>query len=356
MIVYRNLKPLVLCRASVDFRIMLENDRVICRVAMPEEIPGYEYSVIFNYLYVQYNGERKRFDQLTSRRSEASFDYVEGNKTVELLMDTLSERQMIYYDGIFYGVRFPITWRGPYESPICTFATPSVHEDFGNSIVWTLGSPVGYPCSAVELLYYEKAPEDAEYICTKLFGRKYDGSRFIHTLPEGKTGNLCYYRLAYCSYPYPEAVVDDYLTYGEFTTEVFVIGGTRKYPNAPATVTSNRPAVGGYAHVTWDAAADSFNEITEYELERQINGGEWVPVYRGSSTAFRDKLTVSAAEEVVYRVRSVDTEGQVSDWRVSKVLAVVKSNIFVMSGGVLRPAAQVYIGGRGEVGAVAFVG
>ncbi|MBE6598499.1 MAG: hypothetical protein E7638_03540 [Ruminococcaceae bacterium] len=310
---------------------------------------------MYNYISVEYNGEEKSFN-VTDGVGEAEFDYIDGLNSLRLRMDEIASVNRLYYDSVYYGGFFPVTWEGPYDEPVCTVHTGSVYEDYNNRIAWSIESPVGYPCAAVELLYFEKAPGAAKFTCTSLFvGKKTDG-QFTHTVKEGMAGGQCYYRLAYCSYPYAEAPRDGNLTYGEVTTEIITIGETQKYPAAPVNLHATRPAVGGYSIVTFEGVTDPFNELLYYEIERQVNGGLWSRVYCGTSTTFHDKLTVKTAETVTYRVRSIDTEYDASEWTVSEPLSVLESNIYVMSGGTLRPAVQVYIGGQGAVGAVAFVG
>ncbi len=357
MILYKNLNTLVLYGVSVDFRVILENGMLICRLTTPEENGNGGYG--FHMLHkpkVTYNGEEKPFGMQSLYVSEAVFDYTADVKTLWLSVSDGSSAQQIHYNGLYYGRSFPVTLREHPLDVTCTFLTESVHEDYRNRIRWTLTESTGKVCAAVKLLYYEKAPNETDYTCTKLFFGRNESGRYIHALPEGTLGRQCYYRLAYCTYPSTLSKDEDYLTYEEYTSEVFTIGETKKYPAAPALISSNRPAPGGYAHVVWSNSADGFNEIVDYELERQVNGGAWVLVYRGGSTAFADKINLTSADTIAYRVRTVNPEGYMSDWKESETLSVIQSNLFVKTGGVIRPATQIYIGGHGSVGAIALVG
>ena len=57
--------------------------------------------------------------------------------------------------------------------------------------------------------------------------------------------------------------------------------------------------------VTWSAASDEDGNLTGYELERQVNGGEWAQVYKGANTSYTDDITRGWAS-VNYRVRAYD--------------------------------------------------
>lgn len=352
-ILYKTLKELRIYLTQVDFYVTLVGNTLIGRFKYPDGSSA-SLSVMYNYLKISYNGETKEFSG-SAGDVKVEFPYAEGIKSLTILCSAPAPAQKIYYDGVYYGNSFPVSWSGPAEEPVCVFAPVSIHEDYGNRLTWSFTSSVGNPCAAVELWYYEKNAEDSKYTGTKLISGKYSQTTYVHTIPAGEAGKLCYYRLGYCSYASADA--ENYLTYGETVTEVFTIGDTQKYPAAPPSITYNKPAAGGNVKVVWEKAEDSFNDISEYTLERRLGNGNWTLVYQGSSTSFMDKLSANlSAETVTYRVRSVDTEGDVSDWLYGETLAVIKSNLYVMYNGEVRPAAQVYVGGVGAVGAMAYVG
>lgn len=355
-ILYKNLKDLRIYHSSVDLYVMLEGDTLICQVKQPDDSVYAMDPFMFGYLSISYNGEKREFTEMVGS-PRVTFTYAEEVKSLTVRCSAGAPTQKIYYDDVYYGSTFPVSWAGPGEEPVCVFAPVSIHEDYGNRLTWTFTSPEGNPCAAVTLWYYEKDADDEEYTCTKLFFGKNTQNLYTHTIPVGSSGKLCYYRLAYCSYASTDGTEENFLTYGETVTEVYTIGETKKYPAAPRSISYNRPTVGGNVRSTWAAAEDAFNDITEYVLERRCGEGSWTLVYRGSSTSFTDKLSVSmSAETVTYRVQSIDTEGDVSEWLYGETLDVIKSNIYVMHNGEVRPAAQVYIGGVGSVGAVAYVG
>lgn len=77
-------------------------------------------------------------------------------------------------------------------------------------------------------------------------------------------------------------------------------------PSAPGSITVPEGVLGGVAlTVTWSAASDADGNLTGYELERQVDGGEWAQVYKGADTSYTDNIT-RGWQSVNYRVRSYD--------------------------------------------------
>lgn len=77
-------------------------------------------------------------------------------------------------------------------------------------------------------------------------------------------------------------------------------------PEAPASITVPSEVLGGGTlTVTWGAASDPDNNLTGYELERQVDGGDWTQVYKGANTSYTDNIT-RGWNSVNYRVRSYD--------------------------------------------------
>ena len=77
-------------------------------------------------------------------------------------------------------------------------------------------------------------------------------------------------------------------------------------PGAPGGITVPGEVLGGGTlTVTWSAASDVDGNLTGYELERQVNGGEWAQVYKGANTSYTDNIT-RGWTSVNYRVRAYD--------------------------------------------------
>ena len=63
-------------------------------------------------------------------------------------------------------------------------------------------------------------------------------------------------------------------------------------PGAPGGITVPENVLGGAElTVTWSAASDPDNNLTGYELERQVDGGDWAQVYKGAATSYTDNIT-----------------------------------------------------------------
>ena len=85
-------------------------------------------------------------------------------------------------------------------------------------------------------------------------------------------------------------------------------------PGAPGGITVPENVLGGAElTVTWSAASDPDNNLTGYELERQVDGGDWAQVYKGADTSYTDNIT-RGWQSVNYRVRSYDAYNATSGY------------------------------------------
>ena len=85
-------------------------------------------------------------------------------------------------------------------------------------------------------------------------------------------------------------------------------------PAAPASIQVPAEVLGGNPlTVTWSAASDPDNNLTGYELERQVDGGDWAQVYKGADTSYTDNIT-RGWQSVNYRVRSYDAYNATSGY------------------------------------------
>lgn len=74
-------------------------------------------------------------------------------------------------------------------------------------------------------------------------------------------------------------------------------------PDAPTSITVPMAVNGGASLViTWGAATDSDGNLAGYELERQVNGGNWTQIF---NLTFMDSIT-KGWNTVAYRVRAYD--------------------------------------------------
>ena len=93
-------------------------------------------------------------------------------------------------------------------------------------------------------------------------------------------------------------------------------------PSAPGSLTV--PAIvrgGSTLAISWTAASDSDGNLSGYELERQVDGGSWSQIYKGSALAYTDTIT-SGWNTVAYRVRAYDTYNSTSGYVTSDTRTV----------------------------------
>lgn len=93
-------------------------------------------------------------------------------------------------------------------------------------------------------------------------------------------------------------------------------------PSAPGSLTV--PAIvrgGSTLAISWTAASDNDGNLSGYELERQVDGGSWSQIYKGSALAYTDTIT-SGWNTVAYRVRAYDTYNSTSGYVTSDTRTV----------------------------------
>ena len=102
-------------------------------------------------------------------------------------------------------------------------------------------------------------------------------------------------------------------------------------PSAPPTITVPVSPMGGkQTTVTWAAASDVDGNLAGYELERQLDGGDWTNLYTGDGLSYVDTIpkgTLTAA----YRVRAYDSDGDKSGYTTSPTRTVVNNSPPVIS-------------------------
>lgn len=102
-------------------------------------------------------------------------------------------------------------------------------------------------------------------------------------------------------------------------------------PGAPGSLTV--PAVvrgGSNLAISWTAASDSDGNLSGYELERQVDGGSWTQIYKGSALAYTDTIT-AGWNTVAYRVRSYDSYNATSTYVTSETRTVDNNAIPVIT-------------------------
>ena len=102
-------------------------------------------------------------------------------------------------------------------------------------------------------------------------------------------------------------------------------------PSAPGGLTV--PAIvrgGSTLAISWTAASDSDGNLSGYELERQVDGGGWSQIYKGSALAYTDTIT-AGWNTVAYRVRSYDSYNATSTYVTSETRTVDNNAIPVIT-------------------------
>lgn len=93
-------------------------------------------------------------------------------------------------------------------------------------------------------------------------------------------------------------------------------------PGAPPSITVPNTVTGGeQLLVSWTKATDSDDNLSGYELERQVDGNGWANIYTGPNLSFTDSI-VKGWGTVTYRVRAYDMLNARSDYTTSPVRTV----------------------------------
>lgn len=122
-------------------------------------------------------------------------------------------------------------------------------------------------------------------------------------------------------------------------------------PDAPSSITVPDEVLGGTSlTVTWGTASDLNDNLTGYELERQVDGGEWTQVYKGEATSYTDAITRGWLT-VAYRVRAYDSYGATSDYTTGTAREVNNNRAPAI---VCTPASGSDLGVKGEGFTIAY--
>lgn len=87
----------------------------------------------------------------------------------------------------------------------------------------------------------------------------------------------------------------------------------------PATINSQEDFT-----VTWGASTDPDGNLSGYQLGRSTDGGAYTQVYQGAALSYTDNLPYGT-QNVAYRVRAYDTEGEYSGYRTSSSKTVINN-------------------------------
>lgn len=103
------------------------------------------------------------------------------------------------------------------------------------------------------------------------------------------------------------------------SSQITVVNNTA--PSAPPAITVPTDVKGGGSLViTWSAATDAENNISTYELQRQVDGGSWSTINNKNVLTYTDTIT-KGWTSVAYRVRACDPY-TTSGWTTSATRTV----------------------------------
>ena len=103
-------------------------------------------------------------------------------------------------------------------------------------------------------------------------------------------------------------------------------------PSAPGSITVPATVRGGSTlPVSWTKATDSDGNLSGYELERSVNGGNWSQIYKGAALSYTDTIT-AGWNTVAYRVRAYDTLSATSAYITSDTRTVDNNAYPVITG------------------------
>lgn len=111
-----------------------------------------------------------------------------------------------------------------------------------------------------------------------------------------------------------------------FTSSTWVSSGAvsvtnNQAPTAPGTIQVVGALAGNPVTVTLTPATDPDGSVSEYIIERQIDGGDWTEVQRSAALAFTETVQ-SAWTTVAYRAAAVDNEGAQGPYITSETFQI----------------------------------
>ena len=82
--------------------------------------------------------------------------------------------------------------------------------------------------------------------------------------------------------------------------------------------------------ISWSSSADPEGDTISYKLERALDRGEFVEVYKGALTKFKDLIADKGHRLVVYKVTAIDSNGNNSESLTSGEIPVIDNEIPVI--------------------------
>lgn len=98
------------------------------------------------------------------------------------------------------------------------------------------------------------------------------------------------------------------------------------YINVPDSIYAGRTAA-----ISWGASTDAEENLSGYILQRSVDEGDYVQIFKGNALSYIDTIT-SGWNTVRYRVCAYDTMDATSDWQESDIRTVIDNKAPVISG------------------------
>lgn len=103
-------------------------------------------------------------------------------------------------------------------------------------------------------------------------------------------------------------------------------------PNAPSSISVPSNVRGGETiAITWGAATDPDGNLTGYILEKKTDNADFVQIYKGASRSFSDTI-IAGTNTAQYRVKSYDSYGKESSYKMSSIITVTNNSAPEISG------------------------
>lgn len=294
------------------------------------------------YLEITYNGEAKAMSSSPFSDMQVSFPYSDSVKQI-----TVSGGEL-YYDGVEYGESITFAWKGNYSDP-----TPSVNVSFNGiryESQFTLsfsynnkGSYYIYPIAVYANTWHT---ENKKWYRLTYLSAKSTSSSLSKSLSstQNNRSKIEFY-IYFAMYKKSTDAEDDYIGICEYVTPVYTITN-RGTPYAPHGLYYDDVEAGIREEVSWTRVADSSFSTVEYQLQRSIDGADYVDIYEGEDDYYYDRVP-EKTRTVSYRVRAV-SDDKVSAWCEGDEKNLVKCNAYVGVNGVIRSGMAVYIGVNGQ--------
>lgn len=84
------------------------------------------------------------------------------------------------------------------------------------------------------------------------------------------------------------------------------------------------------AEISWSESTDPEGDAISYKLERALDRGAFVEVYKGALTKFKDVIADKGHRLVVYKVTAIDSNGDASESLTSTEIPVIDNEIPVI--------------------------